>query len=256
MVYYGYQSSDVKHTSSPLGEATLFAFRHRKIGELNELKHEEEFDQLLKKQIQSATGQRLEMLTKDKTGEKKLFCEVLRPALPNLDDLVLEYEMVSIIGVRIYLDMFIPRYFWAPECVGFVPHAQNITRDRFDFEQIRIQTMAINGIKYIPFSWDQLDRRPDQCRRVIYELLGRFSSSNDTISDLRVYEKEVIRLALFLNKPFGLREVSNCTGLKEGACRDLIRRLISKKIIKPFGKGTHRFHYYILEPDAVRNIRH
>ena len=188
--------------------------------------YEEEFYQILEGQIQTATGQRLERLKKDKTGERRLFCEVLRPVLPQLDDLILEYEMTSIVGAKIYFDMFIPRYFWAPECVGYVPHVQNVTRERFDFEQLRIQTMAIKGIKYIPFTWDQLDKKPDQCRRVMYELIGRFSTNNKSrFLELSLYEKEIIKYALYLNRPFNLQSVSECTRLKDDACRKLLRNL-------------------------------
>lgn len=217
--------------------------------------HEDEFNRLLEKQIRSATGQRLERLKKDKTGERRLFCNVLRPVLPNLNDLIFEYEMMSIVGVKIYFDMFIPRFRWAPECVGFIPHAQNISRERFDFEQIRIQTMAVNGIKYIPFSWDQLDNKPDQCRRIMFELLGRFAKNdNNGTLELSIYEREVIRYALFLNKPINIKDVSDCTKLKEDASRNLLRKLMSKQLIKPIGKGNRRYHYFIIEPESVLNI--
>lgn len=217
--------------------------------------YEEEFNELLEKQIHNASGQRLERLKKDKTGERKLYCEVLRHVLPNLDDLILEHELLSIVGVKIYLDMYIPRFQLAPECVGFIPHAQNISRERFDFEQVRIQTMAVNGIKYIPFSWDQMDRKPDQCRRVMFELLGRFSSNDNREKlDLSVYEKEIIRYALYLNKPFNIKNVSECTKLKEDTCRKLLRNLLVKKLIKPIGKGSRRFHFYVIELETVKFI--
>jgi len=216
------------------------------------MKYEDEFNQMLEKQIRTATGQRLERLKKDKTGERRLYCEVLRPVLPNLDDLVLEYEMFSIVGARIYLDMFIPRYRWAPECVGYVSHAQNITRERFDFEQLRIQTMAVSGMMYIPFSWDQLDKRPDQCRRVMYELIGRLAvdRNDDASRKLSIYEKEILRYALFINRPFDWRDVSVCTQLKEDACRRWLRELAAKRLIKPVGKGNRRFHDYEFVHDS------
>jgi hypothetical protein len=39
------------------------------------LNDEEEFDRLLDNQIRTAEGQRLEMLKKDKTGEKNFFAK-------------------------------------------------------------------------------------------------------------------------------------------------------------------------------------
>ena len=67
--------------------------------------YEAEFIRLLERQIRTAAGQRLEMLKKDKTGEKRLYCAVIRPVFPSAaDEIVMEYEIPSMTGVRIYLD--------------------------------------------------------------------------------------------------------------------------------------------------------
>ncbi|WP_276354671.1 hypothetical protein [Cohnella caldifontis] len=212
--------------------------------------YEEDFDRMLERQIRTAKGQRLEALRRDKTGEKLLYCEVLRHVLPSMN-WILEYEMLSLNGVRIYLDFYCPDFRLAPECVGFVPHAQNLTRDRFDFEQTRIQTMAVHGIVYLPFSWDQLDKKPEKCRRVLYEWMGRRASIPGTSWEaLTVYEREVIRYGLYIGRPFKIREVQECTGLKEDKCRQILRNLLEKKMIIPKGKGTLRHHSYLVEPKA------
>jgi len=104
--------------------------------------YEAEFIRLLERQIRTAAGQRLEMLKKDKTGEKRLYCAVIRPVFPSAaDEIVMEYEIPSMTGVRIYLDFYLPSLRWALECEGYVSHAEKITRDRFDFEKSRIRAM-------------------------------------------------------------------------------------------------------------------
>lgn len=131
-----------------------------------------EFDAYVEQQKRSATGQRLEMLSRDLTGTRKLLEAVLLPTLGSLDGIILEYEMVSTTGVRIYIDVFYPPLFAAFECDGFVAHGENLTRDRFSFEKMRVRTIALQGFRYLPFSYDELDKKPEACCRAVYELLG------------------------------------------------------------------------------------
>ncbi|WP_123040859.1 hypothetical protein [Cohnella candidum] len=213
--------------------------------------YEKEFDGLWEEQIRTATGQRLEMLRRDKTGEKKLYCEALRPVLPSPEGLVMEYELISNTGVRIYIDFFNPPLRWGVESLGYVPHAEKITRDRFDFEQVRICTMAARKITYIPFTWDQLDKRPDYCRRTLYELIGIHSAlPGEAYRDLSIYEREIIRFALYLNRPINMDDVTLCTNFQKDAGRKIIRMMVGKGLLQPLGRGTERFHFYELTPKA------
>lgn len=214
---------------------------------------ENEYSLFLEAQRHSASGQRLEQLKKDLTGEKKLLKDVLWPVLKSFDDLIMEYEMVSTTGVKLYIDIaFIPLRI-AFESEGFVVNAENITRDRFMFERMRIRTIAMNGFKYIPFSWDELDKRSDSCRRSVYELLGRFSSSSGLAhSELTVSEREIIRYALHLNRPFGLQDACFCLQLGPKPTRSVLVKLLEKRLIIPISKGKQRNHGYILEEKAIQ----
>lgn len=111
----------------------------------------------------------MEQLQKDLTGEKKLLGTILWPVLKSFEGLTLEYELVSISGMRIFIDVFYEPLWLAFESEGFVAHAENITRDRFAFERMRIRTIASYGYKYVPFAWDEMDKRPEACRRSVYE---------------------------------------------------------------------------------------
>lgn len=215
--------------------------------------YEEEFDRLLEEQIRTAKGQRLEMLRKDKTGEKKLFCEVVRPVLPTVKDLIMEYEITSLTGAKIYLDFYLPYLRWAIECEGFVPHAEKITRDRFDFERVRVRTMKAYRIDFIPFTWDELRSKPEMCRRSLYELLGRQSVlPGAAYEELTIFEREIIRYAIYLNRFFNMEDVTYCTGLKKDAGRKILRGMIDKGLILPTGGGQRRFHEFTLL-DKSRN---
>ena len=110
---------------------------------------EDDYSRFLDEQRASASGQRLENLQKDLIGEKKRIKEVLWPVLKSFDGLSMEHELVSTTGVKIYVDVFYEPLGIAFESEGFVVHAENITRNRFLFERMRIRTLAMYGYKYI-----------------------------------------------------------------------------------------------------------
>lgn len=219
---------------------------------MDERKFEQEFGRFLEEQRRAASGMRLEQLQRDLTGEKKMLSTVIWPVMKSFDGLTLEYEMVSTAGVKIYVDVFYEPLRIAFESEGFVPHAENITRERFSFERMRVRTMMMYGYKYVPFTWDEMDKRPEACRRSVYELLGRFAgTSGIAYKELGVFEREVIRYALFLNKPFGLKDVCSCLHLGEEASRKVLRKLVDKELVKTLGKGKLRHHDYILGANAA-----
>lgn len=208
---------------------------------------EEEYVKFLDEQRQSATGMRLEMLQRDLTGTKKLLSSVLWPVLKSFEGLILEYEIVSMSGVKIYIDVFYEPLRLSFESEGFVVHAEKITRDRFSFERMRVRTMVTYGYKYIPFSWDELDKNPEACRRSVFEMLGRFTSPmGNGHSDLSVNEREVLRHTLGLNRSIHLNDICQCLQLGPEAARSVLRKLVEKNLIIPLGKGTKRYHRYLI----------
>jgi hypothetical protein len=207
---------------------------------------EVEFEKFLQQQRESASGQRLEMLNRDLSSTKKLMEVVVWPVLKSFEGVILEYEIVSSTGVKVYIDVFYEPLGIAFECEGFVVHAEKITRDRFDFEKMRVRTMGIYGFKYTPFSRDQLDKQPDTCRRSFYELLGRYSSiaGSKAMDELTVYEREVIRYVLRLMRPFRLSDVKFCLQCGYERAHNVIICLQNKKLIKPLGNTDQRVHQY------------
>ncbi|QGQ98591.1 hypothetical protein EHS13_28775 [Paenibacillus psychroresistens] len=191
------------------------------------------------------------MLNKDLTGTKKLLEVVLWPVLKSFDGLTLEYEVVSTTGVRIFIDVFYLPLEFAFESEGFVSHGDNITRDRFSFERMRVRTMAICRYLYIPFTWDELDKKAEACRRAFYELLGRYSRlSGGSYSELSLFEREVMRYALQLNRPIRLGDACHCLQSGPEFSRRILRQLMEKKLLKPITDNTHRNHSYVLEDIA------
>jgi hypothetical protein len=152
----------------------------------------EEFDRFLEQQKSEARGQRLEMLNKNLSGTRRML-EAMWPALKSFQGITLE-----------------PLGF-ALESEGFAVHAEKITRDRFDFEKVRVRTMDAYNYKYVPYSRDELGNKPEWCLRDFYELLGRFSSSpGGKLMELTVYEREMLRYAECMVRPLRLEDVKFC----------------------------------------------
>ena len=117
---------------------------------------------------------------------------------------------------------------------------------------MRIRKMGALGILYVPFSWDELDKKPELCRASVYELLGRFS--NRTSVELSVFEKELLMTMRLLGRPFRMDDVNACLGRQAQASLQVIRKLQVKKLIQPLHDGRLRNHYYIVNNDEVRRL--
>ncbi|KRE75053.1 hypothetical protein [Paenibacillus sp. Soil750] len=213
---------------------------------------EKEYAIFWEEQVRHASGQRLEMLQRDLTGTKKLLEEALLPVLGSLDGLVLEYEMTSLSGVKIYGDVFHPNLRTVFEEDSFITHAEKITRDRFSFERARARSVAILGYTYFPYSRDELEKKASFCQRNLYELIGRIGNADGVgFLQLPVYEREVLRFSLLGNNPFRLTDVCTWLQLKSETCRNVLRDLEAKGLVYPIGRGTMRSHKFMITEKAI-----
>jgi len=201
------------------------------------------FAKFLKEQQATANPRRLERLNGDLTGEKKLL-EVLWQVFGSFDGITLEYELISTTGVKVYVDTFYEPLRLCFESEGFVAHAENITRDRFDFEKMKVRTIALYRYVYIPFTWDELNKKTEACRRFLYSLLGR--QVGDQLPDLSLYERELLRYAIRLGRPFRLEEARTALNIGVSKTRQVVRRLYELQLIRPTGGGSKRFHEFVV----------
>ncbi|WP_239615926.1 hypothetical protein [Cohnella mopanensis] len=238
----------VKHTPLvSLGEQVAFLFS------LEEAMYmfDKQFEEYFNEQKRTANGRRLEMLSKNLSGEMQLLKEVLWPVIGSFEGIEMEYEMVSLTGVRIYGDFFYKPIQAIIESEGFVVHAEMITRDRFDFEKMRIRTFAQHDYPFIPFTRDDVDKKPEVCRRTLYGILGKHGGIGKKDQYvLPVYERELIRYALRLNRPFGLTDVGYCLQLGKTSSLILLRQMREKNLIRPLSDERVRVHFYELEDKA------
>lgn len=212
-----------------------------------------QFDAFLAEQRSSASVRRKEMLEKELTGTIKLFKEVLWPVFKSFEGFELEYEMKSSTGVSVFIDVFYKPYQLAFECEGFGPHAETISRRRFDFEKSRVRTMLLYGYVYIPFSWDELDEKGPHCRGYVEELLGRYTGGER--HSLNIYESEVIRYGAARSRTIKLRDVCLCLNKKDSFCRRVLKSLLEKKLIEPANAGLKRNHEFKVSLQALKYLR-
>ncbi len=195
---------------------------------------------------------RREMLEKDMTGTKKL-CEILWQAFGTIDEFVLEQEWVSEMGVKIYADVYHPVLRIIFEALGYVVHAEKITRQRHSFEQMRIRSFMKLGLKFMPFSWDELDQKPELCVRSIYEFLGRYGNpTSNGWMDLPVNEREIIRCAAAHVRPFSLSDVCGWLHMTPPPARRTLRSLVGKEWIEPVGGGPQRAYQFRVTETAIK----
>ncbi len=207
-------------------------------------KFEAAFEAFLARQKAEATGVRREMLEADLTGTKKL-CETLWRVFGSFEDLELEYELVSETGVKIYVDVYHRKLRIVFEAEGYVVHVEKVSRSRHSFEQMRIRSIMKLDLKYMPFSWDELDKKPEACIRSVYEALGRFGrpDGNGWMA-LSVYEREIIRCGQVHSGAFTIRDVSGWLGLKPESVRKVLRSLVEKELLLMEGGSKRRFHKF------------
>lgn len=212
------------------------------------------FEKFLEQQKLTATGARRERLDKVGAGEKQLLRAIWN-VFKSFDGFHLEYEMLSLNGVKLYIDVFYEPLGIAFECEGFVVHSENITRERFAFERMRVRSMTVRGYTYIPFTYDELEKKQDACQTYLYTLLGRFGSSvkSGALLELRVQERELLRHVNRLDRRFNAKDAAECLNYSTRASRDILHALVAKQLILPVGLGTQRHHYYELS-DSAREL--
>lgn len=220
---------------------------------MNDSIFEKQFETFLQKQKEKANPRRVEMLEKDLTGTIKMFKEALWPVFKSFEGFELEYEIKGPNGVSIFLDVFCIPLRSSFECEGFSAHAETITRSRFDFEKQRIRTMLLLGITYIPFSYDELDKKGHLCRAYVQELVTKLTSRAQL--ELSVYEKEVIRAFAFSQQTFKIHDVCELIQMKTTFSRQVIKSLIEKGLIRPTRPARVRNHEYVAAAAALQHIQ-
>lgn len=196
-------------------------------------------------QRNSAKGQRLELLERDMHGTIKLLQTVVSPVLGSFEGIQLEHEFASLGGYKFYADVYYEPLRLILECDGYVPHVELMTRERFSLDRQRLRSIAVAGFLYMPFSRDELDKKPDSCRGSLYELLGRHGRPGAEMETLHPRERELLRYAAD-GHAFNQTEASRWMQVGKDTARLVLRRMIASGWIATEGGSERRNHVYRL----------
>ncbi|MHA6483652.1 hypothetical protein ACX1C1_17325 [Paenibacillus sp. strain BS8-2] len=214
-----------------------------------------EFEVFVEEQKKAASPRRLEMLERDLTGTIRLFKEILWPVFQTFDGFELEYELTTPSGVKIFVDVVYEPFEFAFECEGFSAHAEMITRERFSFEKSRVRALLLSNLVYVPFSWDEIEKKSLQCRSYMHELMLKYQTTSALKSSLTLYEREVLRCALSLSRPIRMLDMCECTGKKRDFVYKVIGSLIRKGLMSPSNLTPSRHCSYVVNRRAIEFIR-
>ncbi|TFE30004.1 hypothetical protein [Cohnella luojiensis] len=217
---------------------------------------EKEYADLLQEQIRGASGMRLEKLREQSEGERMLLVDIFWPVRRSFKGITLEKEITTLSGVKAYVDAVDESFRFGLEAEGYVSHAENITRPRFDFEKQRVRSMGALQLRFVPFSYDEMNKKPDMCRRALYELYGRYggNAGSDNYQKLNLYEREIIRYAIWLNRPIRMADLRECLGKSNDFSTKMIKRMVDKRLLHPTNADRQRHHEYVLDKDASKYL--
>lgn len=208
----------------------------------------------MEKQAAGSSGERLRRLTEVKRHAETLFLRnVWWPLFGNFDYLHAEWEVPDLWkGVR-YLDFAYLRH---PlrigiEIEGFGPHAKNADRSKFADDHLRAAALTAEGWIVLRFSYDTVNDQPERIRQLLTLLIGRWTGIVENVPALDKLDKDIIRLAVRLQRPITPGHIREIAGVCAQTARRRLKELTEKRVFRPHG-GVARIRSYELCTDNER----
>ncbi|MBE3590057.1 MAG: winged helix DNA-binding protein [Firmicutes bacterium] len=163
------------------------------------------------------------------------------PAFRNFDHLHPEYEVRDFRDGYRYIDWaYIRTHFrLAIEIDGYGPHASRQSRREFADQWLRQNHLIIDDWFVLRFAFDDVESRPRACQQQIQQLLGRHLSHLPPGSLLSAAEREVMRLALRLDRPLRPADVQAYLGVSDTTAIKVLRLLVERGWLAPQGMAHH-----------------
>lgn len=215
---------------------------------------EEQYEAWLARQQSNLSGEALRRLNEGHAHNEKLFAkEVWYPALGNFEHLYAEHEVRSYKFGYFYLDFAYirPPFFIDWEVDDFSSHAKNVTRRSHDYNCDRHNQLVLDGWNVFRISLDAIRERPRQCQQLVLQVMGKLYGCA-TVKDqpaLSLKQREIMRLAFRLQRPFTPTEVCICLGIKEQHARALLHELVTIGQLAA-ASGSFRIRTFTLGPQA------
>jgi hypothetical protein len=183
-------------------------------------------------------------------AEKEMLKQVWWPAFGNLQYLHPEYEVIDFLEGRRFIDIAYirPPIKIAFEIDGFGPHLKDISRVQFSNQWVRQMHLLNDNWIVVRISFDDIKDRPRLWQQLIQQMIGRlFGDSGIDSSEMGVAEKEVVRLAMRLNRAVKLSDVESAIQCGYRLARSTMNRLVEKHWFIPDGGGQIRTHSWKLQ---------
>jgi len=131
-------------------------------------------------------------------AEKLMLQKVWWPLKGNFEHLHPEYEILDWRGYPYYAD-----FAWLPgfiklliEVKGYKAHVQDMDRSKYSNELNRETFLYAMGFHVISFSYEDVEKRPDICIRLLRMVMSRYIHLQQPVSLPSLIEKELIRYAI------------------------------------------------------------
>ncbi|WP_284641498.1 DUF559 domain-containing protein [Paenibacillus silviterrae] len=168
----------------------------------------------------------------------------------DFDDLFPEYPVSDFKdGIR-YLDFAYIRgvHLICIEIDGYKAHHSDLNRWQFADQLTRQNHLVLDGWKVLRFAYDEIKDKPRRCQQLILQMMGCWFSESQTVLELTLEEKEVLRIAGYHHEALTPTTVAQRLRVSRNHAGKLLRRLAQLDLLRP-ASGTTRIRSYTL-PDS------
>jgi hypothetical protein len=163
------------------------------------------------------------------------------PLKGNLDHLHPEYEVMDWRGRSYFID-FAWKSPWNLtilwEIKGYGKHVRDLDRNGFSNDTNRDTFLQAIGYRVVSFAYDDVSDRPDLCLTLLKLFLSQFQTIETPIKPAKLAEKEIIKMALRLARPFRPIDVSRHLEIEYRTSMKYIHCLLDKGWIIPVASAT------------------
>lgn len=208
---------------------------------------ENQYQQWMSAQRKSRSGESLRRLNEGHGHAEKLFLEeVWWSAIGSFDFLYAEHEVTNYREGSYFLDhAYIRDLHWIDwEIDDYSTHAKMMDRRGFNYERDRQNQLMLQSWHVYRFPLDVIKERPRQCQQLVLQVMGKLFGGNQTNQpSLSLKHREIMRLAIRLQRPFTPSEVCIQLGIGNRHTRDLLHELVQAGLLEVVG-GVERARSY------------
>ncbi|MCL6444780.1 MAG: helix-turn-helix domain-containing protein [Alicyclobacillus sp.] len=207
------------------------------------------YQDFLYQQVQGASRARADRIQGGLGHSEETFLrKVWWPTFQSFDGLIPEYELKDFADALRFIDFAYLRngVKVAIEIDGFGPHWRDITDQQFAHQQRRQNHLVMDRWMVIRFAYWDIEHNARTCQQTLQQLVGVLTSVPlGGMTDLDAREREIVRLAIRLNRPMAVRDVVEHTGFASRTVMRCLRRLVELGWLEPIGGKTRASRYQL-----------